>query len=451
MRIIMLSDSPTESGFGRIANEVGKRLVAAGHNLMAVSVNYSGHPHNMPFWCWRLAGDIWQEATGIINQHAPDMVLAIQDFPYAQTLLRSCRIDWSRVALFNITPIDGTPINPEWLDVVDDCSGTMVISRFGVEAMRQAGRRVGLCHPGVDTGHFKPATADEKRALRERAGIAPGAFVLGMAAMNQGRKNIPATLEGFAEFAKDKPDARLLLDMERVSGAGWNIPVLAGIVGLRDEQIIYREDLLKRGLTSLRDRFCLMDAHSVISFREGFGLPLLESMACRVPSIALDWCSGTELVGDGKGVLIPTAGHARYGTWGNAQDRDPDMRAYVAALRRLHAEPAWAALVAETGYKWAIEQTWDKAAQAVMDELPAAMERHAAKWEGTHSEFTSAIGQHRDPGLQPVAVRAEVPDGDQRAHGSGSNGDHPGGRRQPGIQPAGPDPAAGAGLAQLRE
>ena len=418
---------------------------------MAISVNYSGHPHSLPFWCWRLSGDIWGEATSIINQYPPDMVIACQDFPYAQTLYNGCRVDWSKIALFNITPIDGTPVNPEWVDTVDNCNGTMVISRFGVEAMRQAGRHVGLCHPGVDTGHFIPASAEERVALRARAGLEANRFVIGMAAMNQGRKNIPATLEGFAEFCKDKPDARLFLDMEKVSGAGWNIPVLAKEIGVPDGRLIFREDLLKRGMTSLRDRYCIMDAHSVLSFREGFGLPLLESQACKIPAIALDWCSGTEICGGDKGVLIPVTGKARYGTWGNARDKDPDMTAYVNALNRLYYDREWSAYIGRQGYEWARQQTWDNAAAAVEAELPKALENHKAKWAGTHAEVTSAVSQYRNSGLQPIGFDAQMPAGYKPNDGLSDNGNPAGGRRFAGVQPDGVGGASSAGDPQPAE
>lgn len=377
MKLFMLSDSPIPSGFGRLSNEICLRLAQRGHEVTAASVLWDGvmpinapantpllHPY--PFKIYGLAGrDIWSYAANLINLNQPDIVICCQDFPYSQTLYYSCRLDWSRRALVIITPIDGTPIDADWLNLVDEADATMVISRFGVEAMRQAGKHVGLCHPGVNVREFHPADADEKKALRDKAGIAQDAFVLGMAAMNQGRKAIPHTIEGFWQFAKDKPNALLELDMDKVSGAGWNILKLAKEIGIPLERILFKEDLVKRGLTDLRDRFCVMDAHSVLSHREGFGLPLLEGMACRIPTLAMDWCSGTEIVGQGKGYLVKCSPQARYGTWGNARDYDPDLTDFVQHLNNIYEHPAQAQGIADVGYEWAITNTWDKAADAV--------------------------------------------------------------------------------------
>ncbi len=428
MKVFWLSDSPLPSGFGRISNEVCTRLSQRGHELYGASVLWDGaQPHTLPFWIAGLAGrDLWSYATNLINAWQPDVVVVTQDFPYAQALYYNCRIDWSRRALVVITPIDGTPIDAEWLQLVDDADATMVISRFGVEAMRQAGKRVSLCHPGVDPHQFKPASAEEKATLRQKAGVDADAFVLGMAAMNQGRKAIPHTIEGFAEFAKDKPNARLLLDMDKVSPAGWNIPKLLKDIGLDVARVIFKEDLVKRGLTELRDRFCLMDAHAVLAHREGFGLPLLESMACRIPTLAMDWCSGTEIVGDGKGYLVQrNEASRRFGTWGNALDYDPDRADFVRQLNRIHDQPAEAAAVAERGYQWAVQQTWDKAADAVEHILVEVKGKRDARQSNRARVQPAAAGAEAH-GLHPLGPAAAEP-----------GGVHPGGRLFDRVQLAG--------------
>jgi hypothetical protein len=92
---------------------------------------------------------------------------------------------------------------------------------------------------------------------------------------------------------------------------------------------------------------------------------------CGVVAVAQDWCSGTELVGGGKGILVPVAKYANgkpifmHGTWGGAMDALPDMDVWVSEMNRLYNEPIYRASVALAGQKWAWEQTWEKAADAV--------------------------------------------------------------------------------------
>lgn len=387
MKIVALSDSPMRSGFGRIANEVFARLVARGHQVHVVSILwdgiavergdwYSPFKHPYPFQISGCAGrDIFSYVANIVQLANPDVVMSIQDFPYAVNVFYNCHIDWSRRSFVVITPIDGEPIAAEWLRLVDDADGTMVISEFGVQAMRRAGRAVELCPPGINPRDFYPATSDERQALRAKAGIPNDAFVLGMMAMNQGRKDIPHTLDGFAEFALDKPGARLVLDMDKVSPAGWNIPELVKTKNIPPEKILYKEDLIKRGLVNLRDRYVLLDAHAVLAHREGFGLPLLESQACRIPTIAMDWCSGTEICGGGKGYLVRRLSQPRNSTWGNALDYDPEVAHFVEILEQIHRNPIQAQAVADCGYQWAIARTWETAADKVEHLLERVFER----------------------------------------------------------------------------
>ena len=75
----------------------------------------------------------------------------------------------------------------------------------------------------------------------------------------------------------------------------------------------------------------------------------------------MDYCSGTEICGEGRGVLIPRLDYMEYGTWGGARDAFPDLKALERELNMLYCYPERAAGIASVGYEWAVQQTWDKA------------------------------------------------------------------------------------------
>lgn len=374
-KVFWFGDLVVNSGFGRIGNEVTKRLSMRGWQMLGTSVLWDGYPpNNLPFYVRPAGGrDIWQAAAQMIAEWQPDVIVCCQDFPYSQTLYHALRIDWSKTKFIIVTPIDGVPVHPQWLNMVDLADATMVISEFGVEAMRLAGKQVGLLHPGADRNEFTPAEEGEVAALREKMGLAPDSFVMGMYAMNQGRKCISATVAAFHEFARDKANAYLYLDMDKASPAGWDIPTLLEQIGQDPSKVKYREDALKAGIVDLRQRFLLSDVNSVVSHREGFGLPLLEGMACKVPAMALDWCSGSEIAGGDKGALIRRIDYMEYGTWGGAKDAFPDMRDWVNKLNLLYRNPDKRQELANRGYEWAISKTWDAAADAFEDTLRAVV------------------------------------------------------------------------------
>lgn len=371
-KILILSDDGMSTGYGRISMEVNTRLHKRGVAIMAQSLCYDGllppslDGQPLPYWVGALAGkpDWVGAAVNVINAFQPDIVHVIQDAPYAE-VLRNAPLDWSRFAFVVTTPVDGMPVHPPWVAMLKGADGTLSISQFGVDAHRAAGVRSDLCRPGVDANVFFPLPETERMALRARLGIAPDAFVLGSFCMNQGRKDIPDMLRAFFAFASDKPTARFLLDMDAISPAGWSIPDLCIQQGWDASKLLFRADVQRAGVVHIRERYNLLDAHAVIAHREGYGLPLVEAMACGVVSMALDWCSGTEICGDGKGVLIAPIDYTSIGTWGGAEDRYPNITQMTASLQMLYDEPDTRHSIARRGMAWARAQTWDAAADAV--------------------------------------------------------------------------------------
>lgn len=383
--ILVLSDDGVATGFGRISMTINKALVRRGFRVLAASIQYDGllppqyEGEMLPYWVGALGGHNWLEETmKIASVYQPDIIHVMQDAPYGHHL-RNAPLDWSRTAFMMTTPVDGTPIMPDWVETMKKADAALTISEFGVNAYRDAGVTARLCRPGIDPDVFYRMRDDERAALRAKLNIAPDAFVMGMMAQNQGRKAIPDTLRIFFEFAKGRPNARLLLDMDATSPAGWHIPALCQEFGWDVGKIIFKIDAQRAGLTHIRERYNLLDVHSVLAHREGYGLPLTEAMACGVVSMALDWCSGPEIVGSGRGLLVKAIPYGSIGTWGGALDKFPDIDHAVSEVRRIADAPEERALMAQRGMEWARAQTWT----AAVDNVVAAIEAIVAK-RGRH-------------------------------------------------------------------
>lgn len=378
MKVLLFGDSGVPTGFGRICDEVGMRLHQRGYHVLAVSLPYDGlmpaqyEGQMLPYFVSSLAGKPnWIEPTmAVINAWQPDVVVVCQDFPYAEQIFLS-PLDWSRMGRVIVTPVDGKPLYPNWVKIAGQVDAVLTISQFGVEAMREAGIHARLCRPGVNGNTFFRQTADVRAENRAKLGLTPGAFLMGTMAMNQGRKAIPQMMAAFFDFAKDKPEARYLMDMEPQSPAGWDLRALCQQNGWDAGRLIFRADAARAGL-SLNDRYNLLDVHAVVSFREGYGLPLVEAMACGVVSMALDWCSGTEVLGQGRGALVKTLEGFSPSTWGGALDKMPDVADMTRQLQFLYDHPAERAAIAERGMAWSRAQSWDAAADVVMDAIEQA-------------------------------------------------------------------------------
>jgi len=483
IKIVWFGDLVTPSGFGRIGNEVTTRLVRRGYKLYGISMMWDGAQttemsphiwegmplHLLPYPVVPAPGPDWPKTFRLIMELKPDVVVCCQDFPYSQTMFQASGIDWSVTQFMIVTPIDGTPIHPAWLEMVKLADSTLVISEFGKEGMRLAGKAVELLPPGINPDEFHPAQPGEVEALRAQLGIDPKSFVLGMFAMNQGRKCVSKTVEVFREFAREKEDAILYLDMEPGSPAGWDIPSLCQSLDPEErvlkvgQNVLFKKDALAKGIHRLRDRYLLCDVNSVVSHREGFGLPLIEAQACGIVAMALDWCSGPEIVGEGRGCLIRRIDYLEPGTWGNARDAFPDMKDWLGQLNKLYSDPDYRRALAKAGMEHVRTRTWDKATDAFEAELRRIQankkEREAYEPKSVQPAIPApqlsdeganrAESQHPHPGLQSVAEGLQVPGLHAGVDGPSPDGGAGAGRLQPGVQPDGPaSPAGGAGRPQ---
>ncbi len=147
--------------------------------------------------------------------------------------------------------------------------------------------RIDVIRPGVDAV-YRPASAEAVTAFREAEGI-NGRFILHVGTL-QPRKNIPVLLDAFAKLAD--PALKLVL----VGGKGWLFDSIFKKVtelGLQDQVHFtgYVPD------DSLPLWYSAADLFVFPSVYEGFGMPVLEAMACGTPVIASSSSSIPEAVG----------------------------------------------------------------------------------------------------------------------------------------------------------
>lgn len=381
-KVLIFGDSGVPSGYGRICDHIGIALHKRGYQVFQASIQYDGllppayEGKPLPYPVASLAEHAnWPEKLmGVARAYQPDVILSIQDAPFADQI-RSLPIDWSKTLFMVITGVDGVPLYPGWVDMLKRADAAFTISEFGVRAHRQAGIQSSLCRPGIDPDYFYPLADDHRAAIRAQLGIEPDAFVVGTCAQNQGRKCYPQMLEGFFAFAADKPNARYLINTEAVSPAGWDLPALCKQNGWDVSKIIFKEAMVRAGVHELRDRYNVMDAHAVLAYREGFGLPLVEAQACGVVSIALDYCSGTEICGNGKGVLIDPLPYTTVSTWGGALDMHPNVHQYTEKLQWLYDNPDERKAIAKRGLEAARKHIWVDAVDNVVNRMEQQLDK----------------------------------------------------------------------------
>ncbi|MCA9972892.1 MAG: glycosyltransferase family 4 protein [Anaerolineales bacterium] len=207
--------------------------------------------------------------------------------------------------------------------------------------------RIDVVTPGVGAA-YRPLPAAEVAAFRQRAGL-PARFVLHVGTL-QPRKNIPMLLEAMAQMPGDVP---LLL----VGGKGWLYDeIFARVAALGLQARVHFA-----GYVADADLPLWYNAASLLVFPsvyEGFGLPVVEALACGTPVVAANTSSIPEAAGDAGLLVDPhdAAGLARQMT---AVLQDATLAAALRAKGpRQAARFSWARAGRETAavYRRALTQ-----------------------------------------------------------------------------------------------
>ena len=174
------------------------------------------------------------------------------------------------------------------------------------EGMREEGLRAGfaseqlLWMPNpVDTGEFSPGDEQERARLREQLGIPAAAQVVVYSGRLAPEKSLSTLIAAFAEVARRKPEAMLLL-----VGDGPLRAALARQAGALSLEHVRFAGRVEPG--EVRSWLRIADVFALVSPSEGFPCALAEAMAVGLPSVVSDIPATRQLVDhEQHGLLAP--------------------------------------------------------------------------------------------------------------------------------------------------
>ena len=226
-RILYVGDAFVQTGFGRVAEYLLPAL-AKEHEVSVLATNFHGDYHEEaikyktypamahgsdPFGSHRIAE--------LVQTIKPDLVWVTNDLWVAITLWDAVKPFREKIPFkfFVYTPIDSYGIFPELNASVSKWDGLATYTEFGKEELVKMGyeKPIEIIPHGTDFTKFFPIDPLE---CRKELGVPADTFIVFNGNRNQPRKRIDLTIKGFIEFAKDKPDARLWLNMG-AKDMGW--------------------------------------------------------------------------------------------------------------------------------------------------------------------------------------------------------------------------------------
>ena len=219
-------------------------------------------------------------------------------------------------------------------------------ARCVVEQLGIAAARIRVIYLGIDHARFRPQP--ESTAIRARYRLPPDRRYLLYVGSEDPRKNLAPLLHALAELRREHPEVELIkVGRAHFEPERQRLLQLADDLGIRPA-IHLLDDLPEHDLPSI---YSLAEIYVMPSLYEGFGLPVLEAMACGTPVVCAAATSLPELVQD-AGLLVEMAGDGR----GPLQQ----------ALEHMLAHPASAATLRARGLARAAHFSWERTIEHVI-------------------------------------------------------------------------------------
>ena len=320
--LLILSDAPTAgSGLGRITRDLATRIHANLSDVFRVGTLgcFGPYSRSLPFAQYGIEMDDWivgnlPEVWKDFADDGPGIILTIWDMsrlqwfarpemceiPRLQNFLDAHRVN-ERIEKWGYFPLDATGPNSKltaslkW--IMEGYNRVLAYSSWAQAIFKRTCPTLDIdwLPHGVDTSVFYPRPRFQARhsfgnRLKTRwfkgpkkggiMNIPDDAFVVGIVATNQERKDWGLGIRTVVELKKDRR-VFLWCKTDRMEHK-WSLPSLINDFNLRDDTVV---TLLDYSDEDMAWAYSACDVTLGIGTGEGFGFPIFESLACGTPCI----------------------------------------------------------------------------------------------------------------------------------------------------------------------
>jgi glycosyltransferase involved in cell wall biosynthesis len=334
----------------RLSREPGRPLAAMPENVIPRSVPIPARAFEILSQRWEVPRVEWAYSFDLL--FAPNFVPPPTRRPVVLTV---------HDLAFRLFPATAPQATRLWLARLDHylprAARIIAVSestrRDVIEVYGVAEDRVVAVPHGVDRAEFRPVSHERVERVRRRFGI-DGPYLLSLGAIEP-RKNLTRLLQAFARLEPDL-DVRLVL---AGSGVPWNPEGPTSLQAALDElPADTRRKTVLAGYVSAEDRVALLSGARALvypSLYEGFGLPILEAMACGTPVVTSNISAMPEVAGTAAELVDPR-----------------DVESIASGIERVLRDAVLAQRLRAEGFERAAAHDWDDTARRTADVLRGA-------------------------------------------------------------------------------
>lgn len=375
MKILWLSDSPlTVTGYATISWNICNKLVEAGHEVFYLGHNYLGQ--TIPPGLKLQDGTVMKFTIlgGSPRPYSQDLLMPLikkHQFDVFGILLDTfmcypwlLSLDFAPAKTIFYFPSDGgggMPLGCE--NILKKVNCPVAMAKYGQRQVKFIYNiDTNYIPHAVDTKNYFPLSEEEKIKLKEKWGF-KDKFIVGVVARNQGRKMLDRTIKSFAMFSKNHPDALLFMHTDPTDvAAPFDMMQLINRYQIQNRVVFSGMNFFNGfDYKQMNEVYNVMDCFLLTTSGEGFGVPIIEAMACKVPVIATDYTTTPELlVEDGECGLPAKLKAELTGSW-NVERGIMDDDDCVKQIERLYNDKELRIRLGEMGkqkvdkfYNWDI-------------------------------------------------------------------------------------------------
>lgn len=305
----------------------------------------------MLIWLWhRLQIPLWAELfTGPLDLfHSPDFtlpplrgangVLTVHDLSFLR--VPECADPAQRRYLTAVVPRSARRADA----VLADSQNTRhdLVDLFGLPESK-----VTVVYPGVDSRFRQVKDGEMRRRVRDRYSLT-GPFILALGTLEP-RKNLDRLLRAYARLPREAPGGATVPPLAFSGDVGWLVDSAFRLV----DELELSQQIRFLGYVPDEDLPTLLSMATCLvypSLYEGFGLPVLEALACGTPVVTSNVSSLPEVASDAAVYCDPR-----------------DVADIARAIHRVLADKTLRRSLSGRGTEQARKFSWDEAARRVLD------------------------------------------------------------------------------------